>query len=539
MLEMHAEAGGAVRVMRDRTAWRRRLAASDLDAQGDGMAMVRRTAVWWWLSVVGALCVLLLAYAIMWYHLPKWAPEWVRDHSPFIEPFVRAIAEAQPFPTSEEPTGDGFPGELKVFALSTEEEERLLAWGAGAIPVLEGCLDDRDPSIRYHAFRLLGQFGRPSATLTQQMLKDPEPAMRLLAWWRLAGEARGGRKRVEVTEDVVVDAAFDLLQDPEGYVRADAGSYLAWERFDDTGRLLWDRRERLYECMRGSPGADFCAGILFTMLEARFSDEEPFPSEVLFPLLALANDPMAAKHYYARESLLPRVQVDYASAYEALSAMQRGDRPWEPGAEPWMHEQMQRLYERRVAVPSVAMGLADLIQACFPDGNVVVDQHLRTGGMVVLETAGKTTSPMAVLLELQRRLKAQLHLCYGVTALETEFGFGSRLSDGFIARRIPRAPGVDSSHPAIRTWSLALKARRSVTCAEQSLLQWCIDESRRLGVPIEVKESKLVARDPGSARWLTEIRLQDLPLEQILCFAAYSTQLCMEWRETGLYLGCE
>src|SRR5688572_3171337 len=57
----------AERVMRDRTARRRRLAASDPDAQGDGMALARRTVVWWWLSVVGALCVLLLAYVIMWY----------------------------------------------------------------------------------------------------------------------------------------------------------------------------------------------------------------------------------------------------------------------------------------------------------------------------------------------------------------------------------------------------------------------------------------------------------------------------------------
>ena len=118
-----------------------------------------------WLLVGGAGLSGLLALAlVLWIWLPGWAPQWVAEHSPWVEPVVRADVLG------------GYGGAL----LSTRMDD----WRESGVPALVDCLTHRDARIRHCAASAIGTYAssRPSqhATLATA-LDDPDEEVRRAA----------------------------------------------------------------------------------------------------------------------------------------------------------------------------------------------------------------------------------------------------------------------------------------------------------------------------------------------------------------------
>src|SRR4051812_13954494 len=85
-----------------------------------------------WASV--ALAVILSTATVLWWQLPRWAPLFVIEHSPWVEPTLRANKAAN----------KSVPGYVLNVLWA-----RLRGWDGDCVPGLIACLRHRDPEIRW------------------------------------------------------------------------------------------------------------------------------------------------------------------------------------------------------------------------------------------------------------------------------------------------------------------------------------------------------------------------------------------------------
>src|SRR5690242_5695369 len=86
----------------------------------------RRRMVRWVLWSTGVFCALIATVLVLWIWLPRWAPEWVIERSPFVTPVIRAVLV-----DTEARTDENFS-----FRHENGFRRRMRDWGPGVIPSL-------------------------------------------------------------------------------------------------------------------------------------------------------------------------------------------------------------------------------------------------------------------------------------------------------------------------------------------------------------------------------------------------------------------
>ncbi len=149
-----------------------------------------------------------MAWLTMWFGLPHVAPEWVVEHSPWVEPIVRAQAD-------KSMRSDGIVAYYR----------RLDEWSSAAFPALERLLRANDPWVRVYAANAVRHIqhetqGRLPASLTGQLVQllrgDEQEEARIWAASALAGtDVPSARQALlAATEDesaAVQQSAFESL----------------------------------------------------------------------------------------------------------------------------------------------------------------------------------------------------------------------------------------------------------------------------------------------------------------------------------------
>ena len=102
------------------------------------------------LWAVGCACVLLLIAVILWVWLPRWAPSWVMNHSPWLDPTLRAMAIA----VEREP-------EFSMALMDEGYSQRVRDWGSAKLPTLLDRLEDPSPWMRLAALRVMVEIADP------------------------------------------------------------------------------------------------------------------------------------------------------------------------------------------------------------------------------------------------------------------------------------------------------------------------------------------------------------------------------------------
>ena len=488
------------------------------------MALARRTVVWLWLSAAGGVMALLMGGLLSWYQLPRWAPDWVVEHSPVVEPFVRAIAQIRPGPSGTPQSEYGFPGGFKMDALYEQEIYRLGTWGEKAIPGLERCLRDENPVIRLHAFRLLRYFERPSRVQARQLLTDPDPWMRDFAWRHLVKFPHAADASAD-DQVATIAAAMTRLADHDGFIRENSRDYLA-----ANAELLWDQRGELNGHLQQLGGPAFLADVVASLCQhgREVGDGAPLPKDLYFPLLSLTQWPDAdgvQEHIFAY--WIPYFAVDYADLYTRLSAMQDGGVPSEPGVQPWMHEQLQRLSSRRITATLVEVDAGEVATRLFPHGNVLIHPDFGTPRPPVSMVIDN--QPMIdVLIALAQQLKAELHLDNGVAALlPLDLSPRGPIHGLIPSPMIAVAWDVEAQSPLITGWQTRLKQKVSLRCKSVDLAREFAERGRQIGLPIDFQVIE-------QGVWPDEVEFHDLPLEQILRFWAGFCVVRLELGRSGL-----
>lgn len=87
------------------------------------------------LIIAGTCVVLMGAFILLWFKLPAWKPEWVVEHSPFLDPLLSA----------------------SVYGDDERARERIVAWGPGLVPALVARLDDPRAPVRALLAECLGR----------------------------------------------------------------------------------------------------------------------------------------------------------------------------------------------------------------------------------------------------------------------------------------------------------------------------------------------------------------------------------------------
>lgn len=482
--------------------------------------------MWLWLLTAGGFLLLLLMGVGLWYQLPRWEPDWVLERSPFVEPFVRATAQIHPAPTGTPQSEQGYTL-FATEAIYQNEAFRLESWGDSAIPGLERCLRDNDPAIRIHGFRLLRFFDRPLRTQMPRLLADPDPWMRLFAWWHLAKFSGAPDAPVE-DRIAAIDTAMAQLTDQDEYIRDRSRDYLA-----ANAEQVWDRRGELNGHLLSGRGPAFLATVIGSLCRHSWEvgNEAPLSKDLYFPLLSLSQWPdVNGDQERILHKWIHHFHVDYADLYMKLSAMQRGERPWEPGAQPWMHEQLHRLLSRRITATLVAVDVKEAVERLFPQGNVLI--HPNFGMPKTPVSMVINNQPMIeVLLALSHQIEGELHLDNGVAALlpPIRFDFLPRSRfDGFMpSPMIGLAWQVDTQNSTISEWQVRLKQKVSIRCKSTELAREFAERGRQIGLPIDFQVIE-------QGTWPDEVEFHDLPLEQILRFWAGVCNVRLELDTSGL-----
>lgn len=531
---MHAEAvGGAERVTRDWTAGRWWLAALSTGTQGEGMAQARRIAVWLWLSAVGGGLLLVVVGMVLWMFLPRWAPDWVIDHCPFVEPVVRAWAHVDPAPVGTPESEGGFPGRIEDYSAYS-----LDRFGVAAVPILLRLLDDTDPQVRIYALRYLTPHSLPEVGKLHDLTRDENPWVRLTAWERLEYEPVEVRYlRPGATSADIANCALSLLNDGDEHIRDSILLHLSRELRDLSRDHPWSSlvRQVLILQVRQSPYHDTRASLRATLWglsyrEHRLAETGKLSQDWLFPLLNLGQAPSedADLDEFLAEQL-PLVEQDFPALYAQLGAMQRGEVPWEPGAQPWMYEQLHDLFTRRVTVALKDVEVWDIIKQCFPQGNVRIDDRIIASAPLPVTLELVERPKIEVLLEMARLLEGRLQLDNGIAHIASSARAPYGTVQGFVpSHAIGFVPGADPDAVTIAKWRKILQRRCSMSDRPVPLAQWFVDLGRQAGLPIDTQA--IIPQE----WWDVEFQLHELPLEQILGFMSGYCGLRMELGPTGL-----
>ena len=180
-----------------------------------GQSASKRTL--WIIWSTASVLFTLLVGVVSWIWLPRWQPYWVIDHSPWLNPVVRAVAHEL-----ESATDPGY-----IYFPLSDHLERVEKWGPACWPELTKILDSSDTYCRLAALHLMLRMPDgyiPSylaPKLTQLVVHEKFPPGRRTAYLAL-------RKIEHLTTDQRM-IAVDGVRDPDPLVRKAAvlliGSY--------------------------------------------------------------------------------------------------------------------------------------------------------------------------------------------------------------------------------------------------------------------------------------------------------------------------
>lgn len=138
----------------------------------------------WILWSSGGVSVLGITFLVLWIWLPRWAPEWVIKHSPWVDPVLRAMAVS--LSDRSRPMDGNLIGEFK---------QRITAWGAPARPEVISGLESSNPNLRLACVFALTDFNERSphpeliqAKLIAVALADENDEIRNHAYFALTPE---------------------------------------------------------------------------------------------------------------------------------------------------------------------------------------------------------------------------------------------------------------------------------------------------------------------------------------------------------------
>lgn len=489
----------------------------------------RRAWVVWGLATGGLMAVVMMAGVVCWFRLPAWAPYWVIDHSPFIEPVVRALVIVSPPPTGT-PESTGGPPFVLDRIVSAEDEargQRLKKLAAGAIPFLEHCLDGGDRGIRLQALDMLNWHHLPANAQLQVLMRDPDPWMRLNAWNALRWRADGNDDEPPTIRDVVdgvAHAAMALLDDRDGYIREQVRDHLA-----DQVTLSWPVRIDLYSRIRQPSERERFVPLLETLFK-REEGGEPMPQlpgALLFPLLSLAQVDDGDAHL--RELVaaqLPRVEQNFDALLVQLTAMQRGARPCPPGAEPWMAERLRLLTEQRISLSLREADLMDVVAKHFAPHNVLIDQHVIAAAPPPVTLDLTEVRLIDALLALAKATGTRMHLTCDAVLLVYPSDF-SGFAPPLPAIRI--ATGIDPTTAVVKSRLNELQRRFTTPAGDPPIVQILAELSRQSGIPITVEGGVI---EPEWTMWGS--RLHQVSLEHLLRLIAWYNGVQVELGASGI-----
>lgn len=103
------------------------------------VAPIRSRRLPFWAMIIAlVICALAGVFTLLWFKLPTWAPGWVVEHSPWVDPIVRAV-EVE-------------PGHWE------SASKRMGRWGPSVVPAMIDYLDDETSTVRELAAVTLGEF---------------------------------------------------------------------------------------------------------------------------------------------------------------------------------------------------------------------------------------------------------------------------------------------------------------------------------------------------------------------------------------------
>jgi HEAT repeat protein len=138
-----------------------------------------RRLPFWVMIIALVFCALAGVFVLLWFKLPTWAPAWVVEHSPWVDPIVRAVEDAQKNPRR---------GASSVMG---EALLRIESMGEAARPGLLQALGSESRTTRTFVLHTL------SSTVDEQLIV-PLVQLLLLEARELEAEARksGGSSRI-------------------------------------------------------------------------------------------------------------------------------------------------------------------------------------------------------------------------------------------------------------------------------------------------------------------------------------------------------
>ena len=490
------------------------------------MALSRR--VWTWLalgSASGFLGSVLLGWAA-WVFLPRWAPDWVIDHSPFIEPIVRAYAIVDPVHGTPE-TNRGFPVQIDFGPLLVEMAERLRSRDPQG-HALMACLDSDDQDKRIKALWMLGWLDLPQRSVIKHLSQDANPWIRLMAFERQTARARGTPTSPEDV-DVAAEIAVDFLDDPDAFLHDEAYDYLIRHP-----EQAWTHRHRLFQILNEQLPEKSLVMLWYEIwMEYGSTQSGRLPDDVLFPVLWLAQcgSPEVDDERVIR-TLMDRAAQDLPALHDVLSAMHRGERPWTLGAEPWMYEVLHRLMTERIICSQSEVAPDQIAKQIFPHWNVFIDPYFTSSGVESVPIKPGIRSGIEVIQEVSSHLGGSLQLRNGVICVISPGRdiFATSLMQGFVPTpRIELGAGSASTDPMIQRWYAALARQCKPSSREMLLGEWLSDLGRQTGVPITIAPN-------AGPELLIDVHLMGLSLEEVLRFAAGIWSLRVELSESGIQI---
>lgn len=212
--------------------------------------MHSRRLPFWAMVVALVISALGCVFALLWVKLPTWAPAWVVEHSPWVDPIVRAVDR-------------DMPRDLLV----SRAKQRLISWGKAAIPGLISAFESDSRRTRRLAISvLLGvedeRLIKPLLRLLIRETRDLEQEARESKGhsWFNSNQGRLGRIQdllLRQRQDVLADAILPLPKnaDVEAMVVLSLAGRVDDERMVTAMKeILWEGEDTADEFVRAVYG---------------------------------------------------------------------------------------------------------------------------------------------------------------------------------------------------------------------------------------------------------------------------------------------
>lgn len=178
----------------------------------DALTMRSRRLPFWVVIVALVACALGGVFVLLWFKLPTWAPAWVVEHSPWVDPIVRAVEADK--------------------EVRSEAWDRLAGFGPAIVPAMAQYLETKIPSQRWLAAEFLGNSEEPTAFNTLLPFlsdRDPHIVYEVMTMLRLEPH----RPALQRRRDAIVPDLIAHLGDEGPQIQGKAAELLGILREED------------------------------------------------------------------------------------------------------------------------------------------------------------------------------------------------------------------------------------------------------------------------------------------------------------------